>query len=130
MMTDPIADMLSRIRNAARAKKRETVVPRSRVKWEIAKILERQGFLEQVQGRGEGPHAEIVITLRYQDREPVVRNLVRISKPGRRLYVGWEDIKRVNSGYGVAIISTSQGLMTGEEARRRRLGGELLAEVS
>lgn len=130
MMTDPIADMLSRIRNAARAKKREMVVPRSRVKWEIAKILERQGFLEQVQGRGEGPHAEIAITLRYQDREPVVRNLVRISKPGRRLYVGWDGIKRVNSGYGVAILSTSQGLMTGEEAHRRHLGGEIIAEVS
>lgn len=129
MMTDPIADLLSRIRNAARAKKREVLVPASRVKWEISKILEREGFLERVE-RADRPKPELHITLRFQNGAPVVRELVRVSRPGRRLYSGWEGIPRVKSGFGLAIISTSQGIMTGDEARKRRLGGELIAEVS
>lgn len=129
MMTDPIADLLTRLRNAARAKKTQLSLPASRVKWEIAKILEREGFLERVD-RVDRPRPELMIVLRYVGGAPAIRDISRVSKPGRRSYVGWEDIPSIKSGYGLAIISTSQGIMTGEEARRRRLGGEFMAEVS
>ena len=128
-MTDPIADFLSRIRNAARAHKNLVTAPASRVKWESAKILEREGFLERVE-RSEKPVPTLQVTLRFVDREPVVRDLKRISKPGRRLYVAWKDIPLVQSGFGCAIVSTSQGIMTGDDACRRRLGGEFIAEIS
>lgn len=128
-MTDPIADMLSRIRNAARAKKREVSVPLSRTKFAIAKILEREGFISNV-ARADRPRPELILTLRYEDGASVVRAVKRVSTPGRRVYVGWQEIPLVQSGFGLGIVSTSQGIMTGEEARRRRLGGELMAEVS
>lgn len=129
MMTDPIADMLTRIRNAARAKKAELAVPHSRIKWEIAKILEKEGYLHRVEDV-PGAKREIRIVLRFETGAPRVQEIKRLSKPGRRLYVGWQEIPVVLSGYGTAIVSTSQGLMTGKEARNRKLGGELLCEVS
>ncbi|OGL74221.1 30S ribosomal protein S8 [Candidatus Uhrbacteria bacterium RIFCSPHIGHO2_12_FULL_57_11] len=129
MMTDPIADMLTRIRNAARAKKSELVLPHSRIKWEIAKILEKGGYLERVLDV-PGPRREIRLVIRFEAGAPRVQDLKRISKPGRRVYVGWQEIPRVLSGYGMAIVSTSQGMMPGHEARARKLGGELICEVS
>jgi small subunit ribosomal protein S8 len=127
MMTDPIADMLTRIRNAARAGLPELELPRSRVKFEIAKILEKEGYLKNVADDSAG--RKITLTIRYDGRKAVMRDIQRLSKPGRRLYVGWQDIPRVKSGLGLTVISTSQGIMTGGEARRRRLGGELICEV-
>jgi len=124
MMTDPIADMLTRIRNAARAGLPELELPRSRVKFEIAKILEKEGYLKNVADDSAG--RKITLTIRYDGRKAVMRDIQRLSKPGRRLYVGWQDIPRVKSGLGLTVISTSQGIMTGGEARRRRLGGELI----
>ena len=126
-MTDPIADMLTRIRNAARAGLPELELPRSRVKFEIAKILEKEGYLKNVADDSAG--RKITLTIRYDGRKAVMRDIQRLSKPGRRLYVGWQDIPRVKSGLGLTVISTSQGIMTGGEARRRRLGGELICEV-
>lgn len=130
MMTDPIADLLSRIRNAALARKAELTVPASRVKFEIAKILEREGFVSRVERLERKPRAELTLTLKFQNGEPAIREVKRISKPGRRVYTGWQEIPRVKSGFGLAIISTSQGIMTGDDARRRKLGGEFMAEVS
>ena len=127
MMTDPIADMLTRIRNAARAGLPELELPRSRVKFEIAKILEKEGYLKNVADDSAG--RKITLTIRYDGRKAVMRDIQRLSKPGRRLYVGWQDIPRVKSGLGLTVISTSKGIMTGGEARRRRLGGELICEV-
>ncbi len=128
MMTDPIADMLTRIRNAARVSKETIELPYSRVKFEIAKILEKEGYLGRIDADPE--HRTLTLHLRYEGRQPAIRDLQRLSKPGRRLYVGWDDIPRVMSGLGLTIISTSQGIMTGGEARKRKLGGELVCEVS
>lgn len=127
MMTDPIADMLTRIKNASRAKREELLVPHSRVKFEIAKILEKEGYLTSVSA--DEAKRTITLGVRFDGKTPTLREIHRLSKPGRRLYVGWQDIPRVMSGLGITIISTSQGIMTGGEARKRKLGGELLCEV-
>ena len=126
-MTDPIADMLTRIRNIARVHKIELSLPYSRVKFEIAKILEKQGYLQNVSN--DEAKRTLSLHLRYEGKEPILHDLHRLSKPGRRLYVGWEKIPRVMSGLGFTIVSTSQGIMTGGEARKRKLGGELICEV-
>lgn len=126
-MTDPIADMLTRIRNAARVNKEITELPFSRVKFEIAKILEREGFLSSVSY--DDAKRTLKLHVRYDGSQAVLNDVQRLSKPGRRLYVGWQEIPRVRSGLGIAIVSTSQGIMTGGEARKRKLGGELLCEV-
>jgi len=127
MMTDPIADMLTRIRNASRVGKSDAAVPYSRVKFEIAKILEREGYLSRV--APDESRREMTLGLRYEAKQPALHDLQRLSKPGRRLYVGWQDIPRVKSGLGLTLVSTSQGIMTGGEARKRKLGGELICEV-
>ncbi len=127
MMTDPIADMLTRIRNAARVAKDELEVPYSRVKFEIAKILEKEGYLTGVEV--DETKRAMTLGVRYEGRRATLHDLHRLSKPGRRLYVGWQEIPRVMSGLGFTIISTSQGIMTGGEARKRKLGGELVCEV-
>ncbi|TAL20611.1 30S ribosomal protein S8 [Patescibacteria group bacterium] len=126
-MTDPIADLLTRIRNASRVGKTEIELPASRLKFEIAKILEKEGYLSGVDLAAPG--RVLRLALRYEGRRPAIRDLRRLSKPGRRLYVGWQEIPRVMSGLGVTIVSTSQGLMTGGEARARKLGGELVCEI-
>jgi len=127
MMTDPIADMLIRIKNASRAGRAELGVPHSRVKFEIAKILEREGYLNSVSI--DETKRDMTLGVNYEGKRPLLRDVHRLSKPGRRLYVGWQDIPRVMSGLGITLISTSQGIMTGGEARKRKLGGELLCEV-
>ncbi len=130
-MTDPIADMLTRIRNAARAKHRRVDVPASRMKTAIAKILEAEGYVQGTRVIQTGPQGTLRIFLKYADSEggSVIRGLERVSKPGRRVYVSQERIPRVLGGYGVCILSTSQGLMTGLAARQKGIGGELVCQV-
>jgi len=129
-MSDPIADMLTRIRNASRARHTEVVVPASRVKREIARILQEEGFIAGVREEQDGAAARLVLTLKYVDgKVPVVSGLKRISKPGLRVYARKTDIPRVLGGLGIVIVSTSQGIMTGAQAKRSQLGGEVLAYV-
>ncbi|HFC98056.1 MAG TPA: 30S ribosomal protein S8 [Thermosulfurimonas dismutans] len=130
MMTDPIADMLARIRNALMARHKTVEIPASRLKREIARILKEEGYIEDYEFVAEGPQGKIVITLKYdEERRPVIAGLKRVSKPGRRVYAGVKKLPRVMGGLGIAIISTSQGIMTDHEARRRGVGGEILCEV-
>lgn len=128
MLTDPISDMLSRIRNAVSASKTEVVLPYSRVKFEIAKIFEREGYLGEA-GRKDKTGQELRLVLKYQNGRSAIESLTRISKPGRRVYVGYDDMRRLLDGRGLIIISTSQGIMVGKEARKRHLGGEVICEV-
>ena len=130
-MTDPIADMLTRIRNAGRAKHRRVDVPASKMKASIAKILEEEGYIQGTRLIKEGPQGTLRIFLKYTDMrgESVIRGLQRLSMPGRRVYVSREAIPRVLGGYGVCIVSTSQGLMTGITARQKGIGGELVCQV-
>lgn len=131
MMTDPISDMLTRVRNAAMARAHVVEMPMSKMKFAIAKILESRGYLAQVETvTGKVSSREVLrLTLSYVDGMPVVSDLKRISKPGRRVYMKADDIRPVRSGYGLSIVSTPNGLMAGDDARKRRLGGELICEV-
>jgi len=128
-MTDPISDMLTRIRNAAMVRKVEVRVPYSNMKYAIAKILVDEGFIASAEKETKG-HPEIRLALKYEDESSVVRRLKRISKPGKRVYSGYADLPRVLSDHGIAIVSTSRGVMTNKEARKRRLGGEVLCEIN
>jgi len=128
-MVDPITDMLNRIRNAQAVLKETVEVPFSNLKYEIAKILEKNGFIEKVEKKGKKTKKIIEITLKYDNKIPAISGLKRISKPGQTIYLGHRKIKRVKGGYGVAIISTSKGLMTDKEARKQKLGGEVICEV-
>ena len=129
-VSDPIADMLTRIRNASRARHLEVVVPASRTKREIARILRDEGFIADVAEARDGPQEILRITLKYVDgKAPVVSGLKRVSKPGLRVYAGKTDIPRVLGGLGIVIVSTSQGIMTGAQAKKAQLGGEVLAYV-
>ena len=129
-VSDPIADMLTRIRNASRARHTEVVLPASRTKREIARILKAEGFIAEVAEGQEGPQQVLRLTLKYVDgKAPVVSGLKRISKPGLRVYAAKTEIPRVLGGLGIVIVSTSQGIMTGAQARKAQLGGEVLAYV-
>ncbi len=128
-ISDPIADMLTRIRNASSARHDDVLVPNSRVKLAIAKILKDEGFIVDFSEQREGPRNFLRIQLKYVGRVPVVSGLKRISKPGLRVYAAKTDIPRVLGGLGLVIVSTSQGIMTGQQARRGQLGGEILAYV-
>ena len=128
-MTDPITDMLNRIRNAQAAFKEMAVIPFSNLKYEIAGILEKEKFIEGVEKKGRKADKVIEIKLKYSDKIPAISSLKRISKPGKRIYSSVAQIKKVRQGYGIAIISTSKGLMTNKEARKQKLGGEVLCEV-
>lgn len=128
-MTDPIADFLTRIRNAANARHKTVEVPASNLKERLAAILKDQGFLADYSRIDEGPQGAIRMTLRYVNGSPSVIGLRRVSRPGLRRYAGATDIPRVKNGLGIAIISTSQGLMTDKEARTRNVGGEVLCFV-
>ena len=128
-ISDPIADMLTRVRNASRARHTEVVVPASRTKREIARILKDEGFIDDFSELQEGPRNLVKIRLRYVGKVPVVSGLKRVSKPGLRVYAAKTEIPRVLGGLGVVIVSTSQGIMTGTEARKGQLGGEILAYV-
>ncbi|MFZ6035768.1 MAG: 30S ribosomal protein S8 [Patescibacteria group bacterium] len=135
-MTDPIADMLTRIRNAMMARQRETVLPYSRVKMEIAKILEREGFVRAVErvepaadAQGRAAFPQLRIELKYKENQSVLGGVKRISTPGRRVYYGYREIPKILPSLGLLIISTSQGLRTNTEAREQKLGGEVICEV-
>ncbi|HXG64978.1 MAG TPA: 30S ribosomal protein S8 [Blastocatellia bacterium] len=129
-MTDPIADMLTRIRNALAAKHQKVDVPLSGIKAEIARILKEEGFINNYKIIGEGPRRNIRIYLRYGARgEQVISAIERVSKPGCRVYVKAVNTPKVLGGLGINILSTSQGLMTDKQARRQGIGGEILARV-
>ncbi len=130
MYTDPIADMLTRIRNANTALHPETSMPSSKLKEEIARILSEEGFIDSWKTREAPVGTELVVRLRYDDeRRRVLQGLERVSKPGRRVYAGARDVERVRGGIGVSIISTSAGVMTDRDARRRNVGGEVICKV-
>lgn len=127
-MTDPISDMLARIRNAVMVNKTDVLVPYSRIKAAVADILVREGYIEAVEEESS-PFRYLKLKLKYNTGQPAIRSLKRISTPGRRRYVKHGELPRVLSGLGMAIISTSQGLMTNHEAKTKRLGGEIICEI-
>lgn len=129
-MTDPIADMLTRIRNALVQRHEYVEIPASNVKKAIAEILLGEGYISDVKFDDEGVQGKIIVTLKYSNRgDKVISGLKRISKPGLRVYAGYDELPKVLGGLGIAIISTSKGIMTDREARKQRAGGEILAYV-
>jgi small subunit ribosomal protein S8 len=129
MVTDPIADMLTRIRNANQQRHEEVVVPSSKLKKDLAEILKNEGFIKDYKIEGEGVKNNIVITLKYKGNERVITGLKRVSKPGLRQYAKVTEIPKVLNGLGIVVLSTSQGLMTDKEARAKGIGGEVLAYI-
>lgn len=133
MTSDPIADMLTRIRNALMVGQTEVEMPTSKIKAEIARILKAEGYIEDYAVGEEKPAPIMKIQLKYhgsrRERRPVITHIERISKPGRRIYRGSRDLPRVMSGIGIAIVTTPKGVMTSQEARRQRVGGEVLCYV-
>ena len=133
-MLDPIADMLTRIRNAQSAGHKEVIIPFSKIKMNIANILKENAFIETAQKVTEGKFPEIKIVLKYTAvsntlKDPAIREIKRVSREGQRIYVKKTDIKRIKNGYGISIISTSKGIMTGDLARKKGFGGEIICEV-
>ena len=132
-MTDPIADFLTRLRNAAKAQHHDVVIPSSKLKRELARILKEQGYIETYDihpPSAEAPGERIVVTLKYtNDRKPVISGIQRVSRPGQRTYVDHAHIPRIDGGMGTSIISTSRGVMTGHEARKMGVGGEVVAKI-
>jgi small subunit ribosomal protein S8 len=129
-MTDPIADMLTRIRNGLQARHEKVDIPASKLKVEIARILKEEGYIGNFRCADEGGKPQLSVTLKYGPKgEDVISSLKRVSRPGYRVYVGGKDIPRVLGGLGVNILSTSNGVMTGQTARKKGLGGEILCEV-
>ena len=126
---DPIADMLTSIRNAQAVLKETVKIPFSKFKFELAKVLEKNGFVKKVEKKGRGIKRVIEIKLKYEDKAPVISGLKKISKPGQRIYAGVAEIKPIRSGYGISIISTSKGLMTDKEVRKQNIGGEVICKV-
>lgn len=127
-MTDPIADMLTRIRNALKVKKTEVVIPLSKFKLKMAEILQQEGYIGSFSINEQA--RELKISLTYLDNgQPAIHSLERVSKPGRRVYYGWDKLPRVLNELGIAVVSTSQGVMTAAEAKQRKLGGELICQV-
>jgi small subunit ribosomal protein S8 len=130
MMTDPIADMLNRISNGLLARHKQVTVPSSKIKVAVARILKEEGYIKNYQVTRDEPQPTLRIVLKYDDdRQPIISKLQRVSKPGRRIYVGRDDIPWVLNGMGVAILSTPRGIITGQQARRMKVGGEVLCYV-
>ena len=129
MMTDPIADMLTRIRNAAQARQRRVDMPVSKLKTEIARILKENHFIHDYKVLDDGRHGVLRLYLKYHQDRSVIRNLQRVSRPGLRRYAGAKELPRVRNGLGIAIVSTSQGVMSDKDARARKVGGVVLAVV-
>ena len=132
-MTDPIADFLTRLRNAANAQHHDVAIPSSKLKRELARILKEQGYIEGYEvlpAGAESPGERILVTLKYtNDRKPVISGIQRVSRPGQRAYVDHAHIPKIQGGMGTAIISTSRGVMTGHDARKLGVGGEVVAKV-
>jgi small subunit ribosomal protein S8 len=130
MMTDPISDMLTRIRNAGTARLNQTKCPFSKQKLAIAKVLEAAGFIRDVRAESQEGHMTLAMTIRYDDRgKPLIDGIRRVSKPGRRVYVGARDVWKVRNGLGISVISTSKGILSDEGAREASIGGEVVCEV-
>jgi small subunit ribosomal protein S8 len=129
MMTDPIADMLTRVRNASQAGHRRVDMPVSKLKSEIARILKDNHFIHDFKLLDDGKHGVLRLYLKYYEDKPVIRNVQRVSRPGLRRYAGSQDLPRVRGGLGIAIVSTSQGVMSDKEARAKKVGGEVMALV-
>lgn len=125
IITDPIADMLTRIRNAQAVGKETVICPYSKLKFEIAKILKRENFIGEMEKENNFLH----LKLKYINNQPIISGLKRISKPGRRIYLKKHELPRIKNDFGLAIISTSSGLMTNKEAERKKIGGEIICEV-
>ena len=128
-MTDPITDMLNQIRNAQAVEKTEVLIPFSKLKNEIAMILMQNNFLGEVKKVAKGKNKILKINLKYNNGVPAIEGIKRVSKPGQRIYVGTDAIKKIRGGFGVSIISTPKGLMTNNQAKKAKLGGEVLLEV-
>ncbi len=129
-VNDPISDMLTRIRNAGMARQQETTMPATKILVAIAKILKDEGYIADYRVVENRPQNRLVVALRYgPDKRHTIREIKRVSKPGLRVYAGKDEIPRVRSGLGIAIVSTPQGVLTGYEARRRGIGGEVLCTV-
>lgn len=130
MMTDPIADLLARIRNAGAARHVRTTCPSSRQKLAVARVLQSAGFLGDVKVEAEGGHPTLVIEIRYDERgRALIDGIRRVSRPGRRVYVGKEQVPKVRQGLGVAVMSTSKGILSDKDAREQKVGGEVVCEV-
>jgi len=130
MMTDPIADMLNRISNGLLARHKQVTLPSSKIKVAVARILKEEGYIKNYQVTRDEPQPSLRIVLKYDDdRQPIISKIRRVSKPGRRMYVGREEIPWVLNGMGVAILSTPRGIVTGQQARRLKVGGEVLCYV-
>jgi len=128
-MTDPIADMIIRIKNALLARHSEVVIPHSKLKLAIAHILEKEGYVDRVDLQQVAPQSNIVIKLKYAGRTPAITDVRRLSTPGRRLYSASTQVPRALGGYGITIVSTSKGVMTDKQARKQNAGGELLCQI-
>lgn len=129
LSTDPIADMLTRIRNAAAVGKQQIVLPHSKIKQTVAEQLAKAGYLADVKVIEQKPQSSIEITINEAGQNSTITEIVRMSKPGRRVYVKADEIPRIKNGRGVVLVSTSKGVMTGDNARKQRLGGELICKV-
>ena len=129
-MTDPIADLLTRIRNAHHAEKISLTMPGSKIKSAIAKVLQDEGYIESFEASSDGNKPTLTIKLKYYEGEPVIEQIQRVSKPGLRVYKSAEELPKVNGGLGIAIVSTSKGIMTDRAARTAGVGGEVLCSVS
>jgi len=136
-MTDPITDMLNQIKNAQAVKKTEVLIPLSKIKNEIAAILSKEGFVGEIKKTTKGKLKILKISLKYDNGgpgnpsgcAPAIAGFKRVSKPGQRIYEGFSEIRKVHGGYGISIISTSKGLMTNKEARKMKLGGEIICQI-
>jgi len=128
-MTDPIADMLTRIRNASLVGKADVSIPHSKMKEKIADVLHREGYINSYRIEEQSFYKNIIINLKYHNNKPAITTLKRISKGGRRVYAGKADLPQVLNGLGISIVSTSKGIMTSEEARKLGVGGEVLCEI-
>ena len=129
-MTDPIADMLTRIRNGQKARKVSVTMPASKAKEAVARVLEDEGYITGVSTEGEGAERSLTVELKYFDGAPVIERIERASRPGLRVYRGKDDLPRVLGGLGIAIVSTSAGVMSDSQAREKGIGGEVLCVVS
>ena len=129
-MTDPIADLLNRIRNAQAVNKPTVEIPYSDLKFEILKIMEQEGLIEKLEKKGKRVKRSVEITLRYDSASsPIISGLKRVSRPGQRIYLSAKEIKPVRGGYGLSVVSTPKGLMSDKEARKAKIGGEIICEV-
>jgi len=129
MMTDPISDMLNRMRNAILRRYDFVDVPLSKIKQNIARIFKEEGFVQNIETVTEGGHPVLRIKLKYVNEQPLITGMRRISRPGRRVYVGKDEIPRVRGGLGMAVVSTPQGMMTDQESRKRQVGGEIICYI-